>query len=145
MAKLSASDRIYVDTNIWIYFVEGNAKWADRIEAFFREAQLARSQLVTSELAIAECLYRPAKDGNHQAIAAYDRLFGSGEIGILALNSGIIRLAAMHGGQIGLKLIDAIHYMTALDAACEYFATSDSKFRSGPKMQIISFGDETPI
>jgi predicted nucleic acid-binding protein len=140
MDELGAGSRLYVDANIWIYYVEAQPDIVDTARALFVAVEAAGAKLVTSELTIAECLYKPAKDGNGAAIATYDKLFASGEIEITPLDGGLARRAAVNGGALGLSLIDAIHYMSALEWACDFFVTSDSAFKSGPMVQVIKFG-----
>jgi predicted nucleic acid-binding protein len=137
MDNLSASSRVYVDTNIWIYYVEAAPAMVKKARAFFVAVEAAGAQLITNEIAIAECLYKPSKDGNAAALDAYDRLFDSGEIEVSPLSGKLARTAAVHGGQLGLKLIDAIHYFSALEWGCDYFFTSDAHFKSGPMIKVI--------
>ena len=137
MDSLNSASRVYVDTNIWIYFIESHPAFVEKVRRLFAAVQEAGAQLVTSELAIAECLYKPARDANAAALSAYARLFDSGEIEITPLDGGLAKRAAVNGGQLGLKLIDAIHYMSALEWACDIFLTSDSAFKSGPMTEVI--------
>ena len=137
MDSLDSASRIYVDTNIWIYFIESHPAFVEKVRRLFAAVQEAGAQLVTSELAIAECLYKPARDANAAALSAYARLFDSGEIEITPLDGGLAKRAAVNGSQLGLKLIDAIHYMSALEWACDIFLTSDSAFKSGPMTEVI--------
>ncbi len=129
--------RIYIDSNIWVYFIEANPRFVEAVRQVFLAAQAAGARLVTSEIAIAECLYKPAKDGNATALAAYERLFGSGEIEFTPLDGALARRASLHGGALGLKLIDAMHYLSALESGCDVFVTADAQFRSGPQMRVL--------
>jgi predicted nucleic acid-binding protein len=137
MDSLSASSRVYIDTNVWIYYIESTPAFVAKARAFFVAVEAAGAQLITNEIAIAECLYKPSQDGNAAALDAYERLFDSGEIEIAPLNGKLARTAAVNGGQLGLKLIDAIHYFSALEWGCDYFVTSDAGFKSGPMTTVI--------
>jgi predicted nucleic acid-binding protein len=136
MADFSGTSRVYIDTNIWVYYIEANPAFVEAVRRVLLAVEAAGAHLVTNEITLAECLYKPAKDGNHAALDAYDRLFGSGEIEITPLDGTLARSAALHGGQLGLKLIDAIHYIGALEAGCDVFVTADARFRSGPAMRV---------
>ena len=129
--------RVYVDANIFIYLVEAAPRFADMVRAVFLALEAAEARVMTSGLAVAECLYLPAKCDNARAVEAYERLFSSGEAEILALDGGLAKRAAMLGGKLGLKLFDAIHYISALQSGCGFFITNDLKFKSGPKMRVI--------
>ena len=93
---------------------------------------------MTSELTIAERVYHPAKTDNAAAIDAYERLFGTGGIEIVPIDGGLAKRAATHGGKIGLKLVDAMHYFAALEFGCEVFVTNAGGFRSGPKLRVVA-------
>ncbi|MGE3244930.1 MAG: type II toxin-antitoxin system VapC family toxin [Beijerinckiaceae bacterium] len=137
MAELAGSHTVYFDTNIWIYYIEGGPELVGRIADLIGEAAANGARLATNELAVAECLYQPSRDRNDRALAAYERLFGCGEIDILPLDGGLARRAAAIGGELRLKLLDAIHYLSALEAGCDLFVTSDVRFRTGPNMDVL--------
>jgi predicted nucleic acid-binding protein len=137
MDELRAGSRVYIDTNIWIYYIEAHPAFVKKVRDLFVRVEAAGAILVTNEITVAECLYKPASDGHSAAIDAYDRLFTSGEIELTALNGALVRQAAECGGNLGLKLIDAVHYVSALSNGCSYFVTSDTRFKSGPAMQVV--------
>lgn len=137
MIELPRSARIYVDTNIWIYYLEANPVFWQKVVAILRQAQAMGATLVTSDLAIAECLVRPSRLNDTTAIELYERFFDQGEIEILPLDGALARRAALAGGALGLKLIDAIHYVSALEAGCRYILTGDGRFKSRGELAVI--------
>ncbi len=138
MVEFPKGSRLYVDTNIWIYYIEANASFVQKVHDLFVSVEATASTLVTNEITVAECLYKPFTDDNLAAVQAYDRLFGSGEIALVPLDGPLARQAALHGGKLGLKLIDAIHYVSALTSGCDHFITSDVRFRSCPILRVMT-------
>lgn len=129
---------MYVDTNVFIYFVEATPVFFDRAFSAFTRLAEKEARILTSELAVAECLYQPAREDNGRLVRIYEDLFKTpGDVTLLPLTGEIARRAALMGGLIGLKLIDAIHYLSALEAGCSIFLTADGQFRSGPKMRVM--------
>ena len=49
--------------------------------------------------------------------------------------------ASMIAGQKRMKLIDAIHYRTAVQAGCQFFLTHDHGIPSSDGMEEIRIGD----
>jgi predicted nucleic acid-binding protein len=49
--------------------------------------------------------------------------------------------AARLRAETGMKLIDALHYVTALKAECKYFITNDTGIRSTDALEVISIKD----
>jgi predicted nucleic acid-binding protein len=140
MLDLAGARRVYIDTDVWIYLIEGNPDHVAHARALFLALGAAGAPAVTNELTVAECLTKLARDADEATIADYDRLFGSGEVELTALDGGLARRAAMVAGKLGLKLVDAIHYVAALEAECSLLVTGDRRFRSGPVMQVVHLG-----
>lgn len=130
---------IYWDTNLFIYLVEGDASLVRQIETLLEMMERQRMHAVTSELALAECLYKPARDSDEALMADYDRLFESGEFVLVPMSPTIVRSAALEGGRLGLKLLDAIHFVSARHAGCHYFLSADRHFRSVEGMTVLHF------
>jgi predicted nucleic acid-binding protein len=137
MDNIISSSSIYIDANILIYYIESNPQFVQKVRDLFAHIKLVGAKPVTNEITIAECIYKPSKEGEMKAIDSYERLFESGVLAITQLDGGLAKRAAMNGGRLGLKLIDAIHYVSALEFGCDLFVTSDGHFKSGPKMAVI--------
>jgi predicted nucleic acid-binding protein len=137
MIEFAPSARIYVDTNIWIYYIEANPAFLPKVTTMLLKASDAGARLVTSELAIAECLIRPSRHDNQALIALYERFFAEGDVEIVGLDGTLARRAALAGGPLGLKLIDAVHFVSAREAGCSYFLTGDARFKSGTELTVV--------
>ena len=137
--RIKPSSLVYIDTNVFIYFVEGEAALFHKANALFAHIDQVGARLATSEITIAECLYKPSQTNNKRAISTYEELLEHNrEIEKISLTGELAKRASLNGSRIGLKLVDAIHYTSALDAGCDFFATADNQFRSGPAMTVIS-------
>jgi predicted nucleic acid-binding protein len=138
LTDLSHVRAAYVDANVFIYYVEAMPGYFEAAKRLFNRFSEQGTTIVTSELTIAECIYHPARDGHVALIKLYEQTFRERDDFRLArLNGDIARKAALRAGHLGLKLIDAIHYMSAIEADCQVFVTNDRKFKSGPAMQIL--------
>lgn len=138
MDKIAGSSVVYIDTNIFVYFVEAAPDFFQKAKELFEHAAAVGARLVTSEITLAECIYRPSQENDAALVSVYEMLFEqSGEVALVPLDGAIAKRAAAAGGGLGLKLIDAVHYMSALEAGCDFFVTSDAAFRSGPKMAVL--------
>ncbi len=86
MAHLTLSGRVYLDTNIFIYALEGYPTFRAVLTTLF--AALDRGDLVavTSELTLAEALVKPLLD--HHARAASCLFAGPATLHILAHGAG---------------------------------------------------------
>jgi predicted nucleic acid-binding protein len=138
MNEISSASRVYVDSNIFIYFVELNPDYFIRAEELFDHIDTVGARLLTNEYTLAECIYQPSRDSNFSLVAQYESLFErEGEVQLLSLDGALAKRAAFTGGKLGLKLADAIHYISALEAGCDFFVTADAAFKSGPAMKVL--------
>jgi predicted nucleic acid-binding protein len=137
MIGISAQTVIYVDTNILVYYVDGLSSLTPKAIALLDEARELGARLVTSELTVAECIYKWHRERNLARVAVYQDLFRSDFVELYPVTGDLAIRAAQEGGELGLKLIDAIHYMSALEAGCDVFVTADRKFRSTQYLEVV--------
>jgi predicted nucleic acid-binding protein len=136
--EIAQGSAVYVDSNIFIYYVEELPGYLEKCSAMFSNLDEHGARILTSELTIAECLYRPARDANAGLIGVYEEFFGStGDIHLIPLTGVIAKRAANSGGRLGLKLLDAMHYESALEAGCNVLLTADRKFKSSPTLRVL--------
>lgn len=134
--------KIYVDANIIIYFLEGDEARQDTAAGLFRCAEENGIPLMTSEIAVAECLYGAYKAEKPDLAEDYRELFH--EIGLFHLipvEREITERAAKIGAANGLKLIDAIHVTSALDVGCTVFVTNDRRVTAVDGLKVVQLPD----
>jgi predicted nucleic acid-binding protein len=128
--------RIYLDANVFIYFIEGKPPVADPLRELF--VTLARCPLVawTSELTIAETL-APPRRADALPLAEkqpkyMDLLIHSGVVQLVPVDRDIlVRTAAMRE-VTRHRLADAIHVASAARSNCEYFVSGDADAKRLP-------------
>jgi predicted nucleic acid-binding protein len=135
MASLSGlrGATVYLDTNLFIYAVEGYAPE----EAFVRElfTALERGELAaaTSELALAEVLVQPFALGREDVAATYAELLSpSDHLTVVPVDRTVLVEAARQRAALGLRMPDAIHVATALAFGCGVFLTNDRRLKLPP-------------
>lgn len=130
--------RVYLDTNIWIYALEGFPAFIQELSALFLSIDQGNLSAVTSELTLAEMLVKPIQDSN---LAQQDTcklaISSSTHLQIISVQRNILIEAAELRVSARLKLPDAIHAATARHALCSTFLTNDTKFQSVPGFHTI--------
>ena len=137
MTEFGPSSRIYLDTNILIYLVESHPTFRPRVLEVILAAKQAGAEFAASDLVLAECLYGPSEANNAALAKVYQDVFSSGFITQIPITGDLMIRAAEAGGELGLPLADAIHYLAALEAGCDYVLTADARFPSSPQMQEV--------
>jgi predicted nucleic acid-binding protein len=132
-----AGKRVYVDSNVLIYAVEGVPATAGPAKELIRFLRLQRGLMFTSEIALAEVLAPSRRRGAWPLAAkrrAYlDLLVWSGAANLVPVTRDILIRTADLRKAAPLKLPDAIHLMSAIHARCEFLVTGDADFKSLPK------------
>ncbi len=121
--------RIYIDTNIFIFALEGEDAELRRVlvELFSTAQQKDAIRFVTSLITVSEALVRPYRLAHADLIAQYERtLLDSPWLQNIPVDLRILQTAAILRAQnLSLKLPDAIHLATALLLGCSVFLTAD--------------------
>jgi predicted nucleic acid-binding protein len=144
MGKLSSTigKRVYCDANIFIYTLEGYAAYADLLQALLQAMDSHELIVVTSELTIAEVLVKPLRDGDKALEQKYRRfLTPSTALELWPLTRVILERAAETRAHSRMKLPDALHWTTALQAGCDSFLTNDNGFKAPPGLTTHLLSD----
>jgi predicted nucleic acid-binding protein len=144
MGKVSSKlgQRIYIDTNIVIYAIEGLANYAAQVQPLLDAMDAAEVFIVTSELTLAETLVGPIKAQNLLIQKTYHSFLTTTDIlEVVPVSRRILEEAAQLRATSKLKLPDAIHLATALQYQCESFLTNDIAFKSLNLPQVKMLAD----
>jgi len=133
MARLALSGPIYLDTNIFIYALEGYPVFRPILTALFESLDRHELTAVTSELTLAEALVKPLLDQHAEREAAYLHVLQStSSLLVVPVSRAVLIAAARLRAEAKLKLLDAIHVATAQLSACSTFLTNDARIPSVP-------------
>lgn len=115
-----AGNTVYIDTNIFIYFLDGNKDFLAVVAPFLEAVSAGKIIGYTGDAVIAETMARPYKMGNLAMIEQFKAFFYREDfLTILPHESKTFDLAAQLSAKHGMKLIDALHLATALQAGCK--------------------------
>lgn len=138
MARLTLSGRVYLDTNIFIYALEGYRTFRTAIATLFDALDRQELFAVTSELTLAEALVKPFLDRNVEREAAYLRILQpSASLQMLPVNRDVLVAAARLRAETSIKLPDAIHAATRRSPAAPAFSPTTPTSRSSPAFRFF--------
>lgn len=131
--------KLYVDSNVIIYYIEGDEQHQKMADAFFEYAEANGIILMTSEISLGECLYGAYKRERADSIEKFKVIFEELEIfHFVPVEMDIIKHAAKIGGwRNRLKIIDALHFASAIEAGCDALITNDHGIHSTTQMAVI--------
>jgi predicted nucleic acid-binding protein len=127
---------IYLDTNIFIYALEGYPDYIPALTEIFAAIDQGGLLAVTSELTLAEILVKPMMDNNTALQEAYQNaLQSSNSLSVVPVSRQILVLAArLRARSAVLRLPDAIHVATAQSNRCETLLTNDHRLKGIPTL-----------
>ncbi len=132
--------RIYWDTMLFVYRLEGNPQFGERVDAIWRRMQERNDELITGALAFGEVLAGAYLTGASQLKIAEVRT--AMEVAASEVIPFSEAIADVYGRIKALKIpsADAIHLACAASASTDLFLTNDKNLigRVIPGIQFIA-------
>jgi predicted nucleic acid-binding protein len=142
MARLTLSGCVYLDTNIFIYALEGYPTLRTVLTTLFDALDRHELSAVTSELTLAEALVKPFLDRSVERQAAYMQILQpSTSLQIVPVSRDVLVAAARLRAETNMKLPDAIHVATAQFTGCNQFLTNDTRVPTIPGLAILQLSE----
>ena len=140
---LAANRRVGLDTSIFVYALEQRSPFALAAEAVLRAVIDGHPTAAISTLVVAELLvvpYRAKRPDLASQYAQYLEAFP--HLTLLAPGVEVCRTAARLRGDVpALKLPDAIHVATAIEAGATAFVTNDARLAAAVALPIVLLSD----
>ncbi|MBN2108790.1 MAG: type II toxin-antitoxin system VapC family toxin [Deltaproteobacteria bacterium] len=114
--------RIYLDSCIVIYLIEGAGSLQTAVEAAIRENSV--KAFCVSELVRLECKVGPMKRSQKKLLEEYDRFFEN--VVVLEMNKNVFETATSLRAAHSIKTPDALHLACAIYNQCDEFWTNDN-------------------
>ena len=126
---------VYLDANPFIYLIEGDEETSNGVEPLFQVLKEKPGLAITSEITLAEVLAPTRKGPQPPPLRRLylDLMVFSGCFHLEPVNRQILYETAESRKVAPMKLVDAIHLVTAIQAQCAFLVSRDSDFRRMPK------------
>lgn len=135
---LLQGQRVYLDANILIYFLDGRTEVAALAADILEAAARGDFQAVTSDAAVAEVMVGPYRSGDPMTIRAVREFLHQPRLlDIVPNDSRAFDDAAMLRGVEGRGFIDALHVATAAAAGCTLLVTNDRRIRPALGVEVV--------
>ncbi|MBX7258169.1 MAG: PIN domain-containing protein [Candidatus Hydrogenedentes bacterium] len=134
--------RVYLDTNIVVYAVEGVPEFAPAVRAFLRCVDSEEIHVVTSLLTLAEVLVKPKRDANNALVTAYKEFLSpTASLTLSPISWEVLDSAASIRAERRVKLPDAIHLATCCLEGCSSLLTNDSTLAIQDVCRVVLLSD----
>jgi predicted nucleic acid-binding protein len=129
--------RIFWDTNLFIYFLEGNDELS-RATKHLRKRMLVRGdQLLTSTLTLGEILVKPLQSGDGTRCGQYEEAITKAALLLPFDAKAAWKYAAIRRDR-SLRAPDAVQLACASSATVDLFVTNDRRLQ-GKQVEGIQF------
>lgn len=128
--------RVYVDSCIIIYLIEGPAPLRETIRSAFQPRQGNRSIFCFSDLTRLECRVGPRQKADDDLLGLFDLFFISRDTESVPLTRKVFDLATELRAGYRLKAPDAIHLAAAINGECTELWTNDDRFSKAAGKQL---------
>jgi uncharacterized protein len=132
--------RIYWDTMLFIYWLEDNPEFANRVDAIYSRMKERRDELITGAFTFGEVLAGAYRKRGQQATDELQRSLQSLVAEVVPFNIATAghyaRVRAIHG----VTPADGIHLASAAQAGTDLFLTNDKRLAGKivPGIQFIA-------
>ena len=118
--------RIYWDSMLFIYMIEGNPEFGPRVRGIYRAMQKRGDMLCTSVFTLGEVLTGPRKLGATDVVNRVRDFFLKGnQVGLLSFTAATADRYSEIRASTSVRSADAIHLAAAADFGVELFLTHD--------------------
>jgi predicted nucleic acid-binding protein len=128
--------RVYLDSVIVIYFVEGPAPFQTRAQAHLTRLRATGDQPVISDLVRLECWVKPFRLKDAALRADYDKFFAAADVIHAPLHSPAYERAAQIRADWKFRLGDSLNLAAAVEAKCDRFLTNDHRLKAFPDIAV---------
>lgn len=133
-----AGQRVYFDTNVFIYFLDQGSLF-ETVAPLLAACVEGRMTGCTGDAAVAETMVMPYRTQDVTRIAKFKAFFGlEGFLTIHAHTAQSFDLAAQIAGTQGMRLMDALHYATAIQSGCHFLVTNDAGIKSSAALEVVA-------
>lgn len=123
-------NRLYWDSMLFIYLLEGNPVFGKRVLQLHQAMRRRGDVLCTSVFTLGEVLTGPAKRKDEAGIRGIKQFFAGGTIQILPFSSEAAERYSVIRASTRVTQADAIHLATAAVNGVDLFITNDAKLHS---------------
>ncbi len=136
------SKRIYIDTSPYIYYLEKNLQYGDRVKAFLVNNYNLGTEFVTSVITIEEYSIVPYRENNKKLLEDFDMLIEDMETSVIDITKLIAKKAAQIRAEYkNFKAMDALQLAAAVKSSCSVFLTNDKQLRQFKELKVITMED----
>lgn len=135
---MTAFSSVFIDTSIYIYYLEHNAVYYDKAADFFEECYQSGKIMVTSAITVEEYSIVPYRNNDVDLLRDFRNFLTDTQTKIVDINVSIADKAAEIRAKFGgFKAMDALQLGAAVTTGCQVFLTNDKQLKQFDELSCI--------
>ena len=132
--------RIYWDTMLFVYLLENNSEYVQRVHQIYTRMTERGDRLVTSTFTLGELLVAPFRTGDTPLADAVRDFLQGPDVEMFPFDARAAEGYSIVRATTGVRPADAIHLACAARANADLFITNDKKLQglSVPGIQFVA-------
>ncbi len=131
-------NKVFLDSNIFIYFFEGRNEFVAKAEKLISGLESSGQESVTSVITLAETLVKPMRDGNLELVEKYKQVFlYFPGLKVEVIDEKAAIKASEFRAKYGFRLMDSLQLSTAIHNRCDIFWTNDKNKEKCREIKVM--------
>ncbi len=136
--KMKDFKKIFIDTAPFIYFIEGNKSFSDKVEDFLSDCLIHEVPMITSVITYMEFCVLPERTKKTKIISNFKEVLSKLSIPLLKVDLSIAEYASKLRAKYSfLKGLDALQLSIAIKNNCDTFLTNDKELSKIKEIKIL--------
>ncbi len=134
--------RIFIDTAPFIYYLENNNLYFEKMKRFFTSCIEEKIDILTSAITVEEYLVYPYSNGNIELEENFEKFLSYMNIKVIPIDKDIAKQGArVRANYKEFKAMDALQIATAIKSGCDVFLTNDKQLKQENEIPCITMDD----
>lgn len=128
-------NKVFIDTSPFIYYLEQNPQYHDKVKSFFMQCNEKDIKIVTSAITVEEYCVFPYRNHNIDLIQKFEAFIEDMDIDVISIDKEIAGQAAKVRAEF--KDFKAMQIAAALISNCDLFLTNDKQLKQENKIRCV--------
>ncbi len=133
-------NRIGLDTNVLIYYIEEHPVYLKKVEPLIDRIVEGRATGITSYVTLLELLVKPIKEKRFDLVEQYKEIL-TNELDMVPLDESVSLKAAELRAKYGIRTPDAIQLASVMSKKGEVFITNDERLDVVKEIKVLTLND----
>ena len=130
--------KVFIDTAPFIYLIEKNERYADKIKKYLTTLFINNNQIITSVITYSEFGVAPIREQKPELINEFEAFLHKTDISLIEIKKAYaFKASELRAKYLFLKGMDSLQIGTAIEENCDVFVSNDFKLKSIKEIDVL--------